>query len=212
MKQQSEEKRYTKLVISPHIDDEVLGCGGILDENTFVLECGVDKFHVVSRKKRIEELENAQKLLGFGFETLTNLVNNYEVPVLIDQLSDTINIIKPEKVFIPYPSYNQDHQTVYKASLIALRPHDINFFVGKVLVYEQPHVFLWDYSYDKDSSFKPNYFVPIDILKKIEAYECIKSQIRSFRSSKLVKDLASIRGKQAACEFAEAFQILRWVE
>lgn len=209
---QNNEKVYTKLVISPHIDDEILGCGGLLDENTFVLECGVDKFHVVSRKKRIEELEKAQKLLGFEFEILTNLVNTYEVPVLIDQLSDTINTIKPDKVFIPYPSYNQDHQAVYKAALIALRPHDINFFVKKVLVYEQPHVFLWDYSYDKDSCFKPNYFVPIDIFKKIEAYKCIKSQVRSFRHPELVKDLASVRGKQAQCEFAEAFETLRWVD
>jgi len=206
------EKVYKKLVISPHIDDEILGCGGILDEESFVLECGVDNFHVVSRKNRIEELEKAKELLGFDFEILTNLVNNYEVPVLIDQLSDTINRIKPEKVFIPYPSYNQDHQAVYKASLIALRPHDINFFVTKVLVYEQPHVFLWDYSYDKDSSFKPNYFIPIDILKKVEAYKCIKSQVRSFRSSEFVKDLANVRGKQAQCSFAEAYEVLRWVE
>ena len=26
-----------------HIDDEVLGCGGILDEDTFVLYCGVQE-------------------------------------------------------------------------------------------------------------------------------------------------------------------------
>ena len=31
-----------KIIVAPHIDDEVLGCGGILDENTFVFYCGVD--------------------------------------------------------------------------------------------------------------------------------------------------------------------------
>jgi len=200
------------LVISPHIDDEVLGCGGILDKHSFVLECGVDNFHVVSRDKRIQELEKAQELLGFDFEILTNLVNNYEVPVLIDQLSDTINRIKPDKIFIPYPSYNQDHQAVYKASLIALRPHDINFFVKKVLIYEQPHTFLWDHSYDLATSFKPNYFVPIDIQKKKKAYSCLESQVRSFRSPTLVEELAAIRGRQSNSDFAEAFQTIRWVE
>ena len=35
-----------KLIISPHIDDEVLGCGGILDEDTFVLYCGMDEAHI----------------------------------------------------------------------------------------------------------------------------------------------------------------------
>ena len=34
--------KYKKIVISPHIDDEILGCGGILDKDTLVLECGVD--------------------------------------------------------------------------------------------------------------------------------------------------------------------------
>ena len=200
------------LIISPHIDDETLGCGGILDENSFVLECGVDKFHVVSREKRIEELENAQKILGFNFNTLTNLVNNYDVPTLIDQLSDEINKIKPEKVFIPYPSYNQDHKAVYEASLIALRPHDINFFVKKVLVYEQPHVFLWDHSHNMNTSFKPNYFVSIDIERKKQAYLSLKSQVRNFRSPEFVEELARVRGRQSQLNFAEAFQIIRWVE
>jgi len=203
---------YKKLIISPHIDDEVLGCGGILDKDTFVLECGVDQFHVVSRQERIKELQQAQKLLGFGYKILSNLVNNYEVPVLIDQLSDVINDIRPNKVFIPYPSYNQDHRAIYEAALIALRPHDINFFVKKVLVYEQPHVFLWDYSHHKDTSFKPNYFEEIDVEKKIAAYKCIKSQIRTFRDPEFVKELASVRGRQANCKYAEAFEVVRWVK
>ena len=35
-----------KLILSPHIDDEVLGCGGILDEDTFVLYCGVENRYI----------------------------------------------------------------------------------------------------------------------------------------------------------------------
>ena len=201
-----------KLIISPHIDDEVLGCGGILDSNSFVLECGVDKFHIVSRDRRIEELKKAQEILGVEFETLSNLVNSYDVSTIIDQLSDTINKVRPEKVFIPYPSYNQDHKAVYEASLIALRPHDINFFVKKVLVYEQPHVFLWDHSHSISSSFKPNYFVPIDMERKKSAYLSLESQVRSFRSPEFVEELAKVRGRQANLQFAEAFEVIRWVD
>lgn len=201
-----------KLIISPHIDDEILGCGGILDKDTFVLECGVDKFHVVSRDTRILELKQAQKLLGFEFKILTNLVNNYNVPTLIDQLSDTINEVKPDRVFIPYPSYNQDHRAVYEAALIALRPHDINYFVKKVLVYEQPHVFLWDYSYDIKNSFKPNYFIPIDVELKNKAYRCLESQVRNFRSPEFVEELAKVRGRQSQLKYAEAFEIIRWID
>ena len=203
---------HSKLIISPHIDDEILGCGGILDKNSYVLECGVDKFHVVSRERRIEELEAASQLLGFTYQVLTNLVNSYEVSTLIDQFSDVINKVQPASIYIPYPSYNQDHQAVYEAALVALRPHDANFFVKRVLVYEQPHVFLWDYTHNINAAFKPNYFVPIDPDKKVEAYKCIASQVRSFRSPDCVMMMAEMRGRQSDLTAAEAFQIIRWVE
>ena len=64
--------KFKKLVISPHIDDEVLGCGGILDEDTFILECGVDDYHIVCRSDRIAELKEAKKILNFSFDILNN--------------------------------------------------------------------------------------------------------------------------------------------
>ncbi len=36
-------KTFNKLIISPHADDEVLGCGGILDHHCFVYYCGLDE-------------------------------------------------------------------------------------------------------------------------------------------------------------------------
>ena len=62
-----------KLVISPHIDDEVLGCGGILDKDTFVLYCGVENRYVngdmsISVVTRINELKKVSKFLNFDFK------------------------------------------------------------------------------------------------------------------------------------------------
>lgn len=199
-----------KLIISPHVDDDILGCGGILDKDSKVLYCGVDQFHVVSRDERILEATKAHSLLGSSFEILKGTtVNRFKEVELVDQISEVINKFKPSKIFIPYPSYNQDHRTVYNASLIALRPHDHNYFVKKVLVFEQPHVWLWNHSNMSTQGFCPNYFVPIDIEKKIEAYQAMKSQLRSFRSPALVKSLAVLRGAQGGTEFAEGFTILR---
>jgi len=205
-------KNYKRLIISPHIDDEILGCGGILDEDTFVLECGVDKFHIVSDEERIKELGEAKKILSFDFEVLENEVNHYKINNLIDPLSHFINTIKPEEIYIPYPSYNQDHRIVYEAAIIALRPHDINFFVKKVFAYEEAQVFLWDQTHNINGQFKPNYFRQIDIDRKIAAYKCLKSQVRSFRSPEFLKDLAAMRGRQSNYDFAEGFQILRYVD
>ena len=200
------------MVISPHIDDEVLGCGGSIEDRTFVLECGVDEFHIVPRQERINELEAAQKLLGFEYRILDNVVNHYEVTNLIQGITDAINFIKPKEIYIPYPSYNQDHQEVYRAAMIALRPHDLNYFVPRVFVYEETQVVLWDNSHNINGLFKPNYYREIDIERKLSAYRCLKSQVRSFRSAEFLQEIAQLRGRQSGKKYAEAFQCLRFVE
>ena len=200
-----------RLVIAPHIDDDVLGCGGVIDKDTLVIYCGVDDYHVVSREERIKEADSVKEYLGNEYKLYHgHKVNNYKSVDLIDEFSKTINAHKPEEIYIPYPSYNQDHRAVYEAVMISLRPHDINFFVKKVLVYEQPHVFLWSDTY-KDN-FKPNYFVPIDVDRKVKAYELMKSQVRDFRSSEDIRALSQLRGTQSGCDYAESFQIIRWVD
>ncbi|MEK6945974.1 MAG: hypothetical protein AABX32_00035 [Nanoarchaeota archaeon] len=199
-----------KLIISPHIDDEVLGCGGILDKDTFVLHCGVEDRNYVPSSERIKEIEEVRKTAGFQMRLLKNEVNNYKIINLIPEFENILNELKPDMVLIPYPSYNQDHRAVYEAALTALRPHDINFFVKKVLVYEQEHVLFWDHN--NDGAFKPNYFISIDINKKLKLYSLLKSQVRSFRSPDHLRAMAEVRGGQSNCRHAEAFQILRWID
>ena len=85
-----------KLILSPHIDDEVLGCGGILDEDTFVLYCGVENRYIngdmsISVVTRIEELEKVSKFLKFDFKLLDNKVNNYQLKDLIGEFENTIS-------------------------------------------------------------------------------------------------------------------------
>ena len=208
---------YKKLVISPHIDDEVLGCGCILDKDTFVLYCGVENRYIngdmsISVVTRIQELEKVSKFLNFDFKLLDNKVNNFKLGDLVGEFEKIISKIKPEQVYIPYPSYNQDHRTVYEASLIATRPHDINFFVKKILVYEQPHVFFWDKTHNINGGFNPSYFVPIDIERKIKAYKFMKTQVRSFRSPDNLRSMSNLRGTQGNCGDAEDYQIIRWVD
>ena len=35
-----------RLIIAPHIDDELLGCFSAIDKNTFILYCGCDESHI----------------------------------------------------------------------------------------------------------------------------------------------------------------------
>jgi len=203
-----------KLIIAPHVDDEVLGCGGILDDNTFVLHCGLaenqnhgDKFF--SSVERMIEWNRVENATGCQSRLLDHDVNNFFFgSKLIGDIEKIINEIKPSIVYLPSPSYNQDHQAVYKSAIVALRPHDCNHFVNKIVLYEQPQDF-WN---GAEKPIIPNYFVSIDIEKKLHLYSLLASQVRGHRSPEMLRNLASMRGNQSNKTYAEAFQIVRWVE
>jgi LmbE family N-acetylglucosaminyl deacetylase len=194
------------LIIAPHIDDEILGCFAVLNEETSVCYLGVEDRSYVSAKERVMEMEEAARAKRFKWTLFNNTVNSYRCEQMISILEEEINRLQPEQVFIPNYSYNQDHRAVYDAAIVALRHHDINWFVKKVFIYEQPHTILWPYS-----NFTPNFYFQIDISEKIRTYGIYKSQVRAHRSADCIETMARLRGKQANIEYAEAFQCLRYV-
>ena len=204
-------KNCDTLVISPHCDDEVLGCGGILnnrrDKKTFVYYLGVDLFHIITRDERIKEVNEVSKFLNFEYRIGSNQVNNYKREILINEITDIINELKPNEIFIPNSSYNQDHKEVFDACIIALRPHDLNHFVSNVFVFEVEQYLLWG-----ENGFEPNYFEEIDVEKKINAYKLHKSQIRNFRPEELLRSYSYIRGLSSGLKYAETFKIMRMVK
>ena len=53
-----------KLIVSPHVDDDVLGCGGILDSDSLVLYCGLDETGIEDRPSeevRLKEINDVVK-------------------------------------------------------------------------------------------------------------------------------------------------------
>lgn len=216
-----------RLVIAPHVDDDVIGCGGILDEDTVVFYCGVDDYHRVDKAQRNLEAMAVQKSTGHlffwpnGFSKewrkvidieerevqypCERNVNEYDFESLKDDFECLISIIQPEEILFPWPSYNQDHQTVYAAAMVATRPHDENHFIKRVLLYEEPDC-LWG------EQFRPNLYRQIDIIRKLELYNLMPSQIRGHRHPEHIKALATIRGAASGYAAAEAYHILRWIE
>jgi LmbE family N-acetylglucosaminyl deacetylase len=200
--------QHKVLVLSPHVDDEVLGCFSFLGANTFVLHFGAESRPTVSRVERIQELERASDMLGFQWEVLDNPVNNYTMQSLIAPMELAINRLRPMTVLIPEPSYNQDHRAVYDAGIVATRPHDSNWFVPNVLIFEQPHSVTWVHSYLGE----PTYFREIEIGRKLAAYALYASQVRGHRSPEVVSALACLRGAQICKPYAEAFRVKRIVD
>lgn len=203
---------FNKLILSPHADDEVLGCASVLGKDAFVYICGVDesKFPAdsTSATKRLKHLDGASKVLGFTYDcNLKSKVNSYTENEFIDIFEKLINRLKPQSVFIPNPDYNQDHKAIHHAAIIALRPHDKNFFVKRVLIYEMSQNAIWS-----PKVMNLNYFVPLDVKKKMLAYSKYTSEVRGMRSPEMLEHVAAIRGAAVNIKYAEAFEIIRWVD
>lgn len=200
-------EKIQHLIISPHIDDEVLGAFTFLSTSSFVVYLGVEDRAYITAEGRKKELASAAKAVGFKYDVLDFEVNNYLTSELIAPIESYINHLKPDFLLIPSKSYNQDHRAAYEAGYSASRPHDMNFFVKNVLVYEQPQTLLWPVE-----EFSPVYFREVDIEKKLKIYELYDSQVRGHRSPGTLRNMAEIRGKQSNYAYAEGFRVLRMCE
>lgn len=194
-------------MLSPHIDDEVLGCFAFLHAGTHVVFGGVESREGMPASLRIVELEASAAALGFTWELLDNPVNAYEARRLTGPFERAITARRPTTVLLPEPSYNADHRAFFDAALIATRPHDALPRVDEVLVYEQPHAVLWPHA----PATTPSVYVEIDADAKLAAYARYASQVRGHRSPACVRALAVLRGAAIGRPAAEGYRALRIV-
>lgn len=198
------------LIIAPHPDDEVYGCTSFLAEGTTVFYCSNSHPDVSPDTLSKEANEVAERT---GVEAIwgnwpTNFLDSMPQGDLIASFEVLLARGRPGVVLLPAHSYNQDHRAVTSAMLTALRPHDETPFVKRVLLYEQHDVFGTLHG----CPFRPTYFRSLDLSLKEELYNIYESQIRGHRTWDHTEAIARVRGLQANMVFAEAFEVLRWVE
>lgn len=222
------------LVVAPHPDDEVLGCGGLIPKvkkaggevHVLVMTVGsVAQYGGRSDAKlRIKELEKVAKFLKFDSYHLALPGDRHHLRLdqvprkeLVDIIESgekvSLSVSKPTMVCIPYlHSTNQDHVAVAEAAFTACRPVE-----GRskpipkiVLSYEQPEI-AWS-----RVAFSPNFFVDIssELKMKIDALKLYLSQIREEphpRNAENLTRIAELRGRQVGVRAAEAFECHRLV-
>jgi len=223
-------KNQCLLVIAPHSDDEVLGCGGLISKikkeggKVFVLifNLGFEKDDTKeSQEKRKNEVKEAMNVLKVDGYHLVNDQpdNNRDLDVeplhsLIEVIESTSSVslekITPTIVAIPTIfSHHQDHVHVHHACIAALRP--ISTPVSNiVLSYEAPEHSRWSAS----GVFEPNLFVEIDdvIENKIIAFNKYRSQIRpGSRDDDSIRNQAKYRGQEVGKNLCEAFYVHRFI-
>lgn len=224
------------LVIAPHADDETFTSGGTIAKaramgaEVFVTcvsvgdlaQYGTDE-PVVAGERRAAELEAAMQVLEVdGYEVLfrdaehhmrLDAVPRRDLVALLEREGrNAIDRIRPDAVILPSPCSNQDHEAVFRAGLVACRPHlrDAKAFVPVVLAADQPQL-CWS-----PETFKPNFYVDISehLDLKLKAHACHVSQLRPpphHGSLENIERLARLRGAEVSVEAAEAFFCHRFV-
>lgn len=221
------------LLIAPHADDDVLGCGGLLA----VLQAQGVRPHVVfmavegsfhhghphatTFPERIAEIEAVSEFLGFSWEILFPDAGKMEkldqVPkrTLVDRFQDLYREYRPQLLLLPYHvDYDQDHRQTFETAFAAARPIAEVFggwLTPMILAYEQSKLsFAWQ------DLPRPQVFVDISkyIDIKCRAIELYRTQFRPpphVRSLEAVRALARLRGAEIGTDFAEAYKVERLV-
>jgi len=202
-----------RLIIAPHADDEVLGCGGMIAK--YADECTVV---VLSDKGdgRLAEHERARKVLGYK----GSIIGPFRTGTLTDEsravtswLDRTVREHKPDILYLPTPDAHQDHSATYESGIRSARFSYTNsaWFVPTVLLYNVP-------SYSIDLYTIPYPWSRYELLTKeqmdlkVAAIEEYESQNKgTFSPSCMARSHAAHIGSKCGDGYAEHYAVVREV-
>lgn len=214
------------LVIAPHADDEVLGCGGLIakqvargDEIHLVVVAigGLRQRHLQftpTVEERRSEMLEAAKILGIAkvqmlYEGMDMRLDTIPQVKLVSAIDAILDKETYAEVYFPCPSHNHDHEAVSHASFAALRPAAHTHTPDLIAQYE------YYYGWNQLPMQGGRMYVDITAYMEIKerAMRAYKSQIRSGphpASVEAIHALALMRGLEAGFKFAELFYLLKF--
>jgi len=207
-------KFKTVYVLAPHTDDGELGAGGTISK---LIDNGADVYYFAfsTAEESVPdgfpndilktEVRNATRKLGIDIDKL--IIYNYKVRKLnyarqeiLEDLIKRHKILEPDLVLMPsLNDIHQDHSTIAQEGLRAFKGTTI-------LGYE----LIWN-----NLTFNTTSFIKLDkkyIQAKCDALKEYKSQgSRNYMSEEFIFALAKTRGVQIGTQYAESFEVIRWV-
>jgi LmbE family N-acetylglucosaminyl deacetylase len=214
------------LVIAPHPDDEVLGCGGTIARCTAAGDCVnlcvVTRAHSLGApesemERRRAEVHRASEVLGITevrfLDFPTVKLDTVPLKDLIGSIGKVMGELAPEVLYVPHHGdVNTDHQVVFRAAMIAARPKP-SIPLRKVLCYETLSQTEWAAPF-AENAFLPNVFVDISKtleikLRAMSAYQLELQRYPHPRSREAISNLAGVRGATIGVAAAEAFMLVR---
>ena len=217
------------LIIAPHADDEIIGCGGTIakyvaqDKELYVAiitngHMGVPELFSKEGTDKVRlEAKQSHKYLGIketfflDFPVLKLASEpSYKLSMAIGSI---IKKLKIDTLFIPHRGdIHEDHRITFESALVAARPIDENT-IKRIYAYETLSETEWAAPF-ADDAFIPNVFEDITnyIEIKKRAFKFLTTQIKEFphpRSLKTLEALSNYRGATVGVNNAEAFMLIR---
>ena len=221
------------LIIAPHADDEVLGCGATMakacakGDEVYVLICtnasvGAPELFSAELIKQIRnEAVEAHHLIGiketFFLDFPAPVLDQHPRYKMSNEISSIIKKIGADTVYIPHRGdCHKDHAIIHECAMVACRPL-ANCSVKHVYAYETLSETEWGEPIAADFfvPLKYNTFNAEEFQKKLNAMSRFKSQLYPFpasRSLEAIEALAKYRGCTVSAERAEAFEVLRDID
>jgi N-acetylglucosamine malate deacetylase 1 len=214
------------LVVAPHPDDEVLGCGGVIARHAdhgdevyvVVVTRGIPElFSPELVQQAREELRQAHAILGVKGSIFldfpaprTDTIPRHTVS---DAIGGVLRELRPHTMYVPhFGDMHFEHGLTYECCLVAARPIG-DYTVHRILAYETLSETEWGPPV-AGAAFQPTVFVNIEpyLTKKLAAMACFKSQVQPEphpRSLTNLESLARLRGSVVSVKAAEAFMLVR---
>lgn len=218
------------IVISAHLDDETLGVGGTIlkhvangDKVYWLIVTNVFEEHGFSKERvesRQEEIREVEKSLGISKTYLLNYptmtLSSSSLIKMVPEISDVFSEVQPEIIYsLNRSDAHSDHRVIFDAVMACTKSFRYPY-IRKVLMYEcisetefAPAL--------AEKVFLPNYFVDItDFLDtKLDIMKIFESELGEHpfpRSLNNIKALAHFRGASVGVKYAEAFQLLKYID
>ncbi|MCB9231441.1 MAG: PIG-L family deacetylase [Bacteroidia bacterium] len=202
------------LVLAPHTDDGELGCGGTIarlvaegKEVHYVafsiceksvpagLPANTLEIEVKAATRELGIPENQLHILDYDVRTFPQFRQE-----ILEDMVKLRSKIKPDLVILPAPTdIHQDHATISQEGIRAFKN-------ASILGYEMP----WN-----NITFHARSYVTLqesDVQAKVRACAQYKSQgFRPYMQETFIRSMLSVRGIAIGKEYAEAFDVVRWM-
>ena len=218
------------VVISAHPDDEILGVGGtllkhkkngdkiywLITTNIFENQ-GFSKQRISNRQKEIKKISEAlsvEKVFMLNYPTMS--LSTSTLIEMVPKISKIFIEIEPEIVYcLNRSDAHSDHRITFDAVMACTKSFRYPF-IKQVIMYEcisetefAPQL--------PEKVFIPNYFVDISsfLEEKMNLMKIYESELGKHpfpRSLKNIEALATFRGASVGVEYAEAFQLIKYID